>query len=105
MSSDNIFADLGLSDVEELLFKAQFVSEFRDVVKRHKLTQSRAAALTSTAQPDLSNLFRGRFNEFSVEWLMLTGLERDVEITLGPARSHGRREGSSSRERRLAAQC
>jgi predicted XRE-type DNA-binding protein len=86
-SSGNIFADLGLPNAEELLLKAQIISEIRDVVKRRKLTQSKAAALTGTAQPDLSNLFRGRFKGFSVErlMLMLTGLGRDVEITVRPA--------------------
>jgi predicted XRE-type DNA-binding protein len=95
MSSGNIFADLGLENADELLLKAQIVCEIIDVMKRRKLTQSKVAALTGTAQPHLSNLLRGRFKGFSVErlMLMLTGLGRDVEITTRPApRSQGRRE-------------
>ena len=86
-SSGNIFADLGLPNAEELLLKAQIVSEIADVMKSRKLTQSKVATLTGTAQPDLSNLMRGRFKGFSVERLMvmLTGLGRDVEITVRPA--------------------
>ena len=93
-SSGNVFADLGLPNAEELLLKAQIVSEIADVMKSRKLTQSKVAALTGTAQPDLSNLMRGKFKGFSVERLMvmLTGLGRDVEITVRPApksRKHG----------------
>lgn len=86
-SSGNIFADLGLPNAEELLLKAQIVCEISDVMKRRRLTQSKVAALTGTAQPDLSNLLRGRFEGFSVErlMLMLTGLGRNVEITVRPA--------------------
>ena len=86
VSSGNIFADLGLPNAGDLLLKAQIVSEITDVMKLRKLTQSKVAALTGTAQPDLSNLLRGRFKGFSVErlMLMLTGLGRDVEITVRP---------------------
>ena len=43
-SSGNIFADLGLPNAEELLLKAQIVSEIADVMKSRKLTQSKVAA-------------------------------------------------------------
>ena len=87
MSSSNIFADLALENAEELLLKAQIVSEIGDVMKRRKLTQDKVAAPTGTAQPDLSNLLRGRFKAFSIERLklMLTGLGRNVDITARPA--------------------
>ena len=102
-SSGNIFADLGLPNAEELLLKAQIVSEIADAMKSRKLTQSKVAALTGTAQPDLSNLMRGRFKGFSVERLMvmLTGLGRDVEITVRPA-VNSRKQGGI-RFKRVAA--
>jgi predicted XRE-type DNA-binding protein len=85
-SSGNVFADLGLANADELLLKAQIAAEIGDVVKRQKLTQSKAAEQMGVAQPDLSNLLRGQFKGFSVErmMLMLTGLGRDVVITVKP---------------------
>jgi predicted XRE-type DNA-binding protein len=55
MGSGNIFADFGLKNANELLLKA----EIAWLTKQKKLTRANAAALTGTAQPDLSNLLRG----------------------------------------------
>ena len=86
-SSGNVFADLGLENAGELLLKAEIVSEIARLMKIKKLTQARAATLTGTAQPDLSNLLRGRFRGFSIErlMLMLTAFGRDVEVVVRPA--------------------
>ena len=86
-SSGNVFADLGLPNADELLLKAEIVAEIARAMKLKKLTQSRAATMTGTVQPDLSNLLRGRFKGFSVErlMLMLTKLGRDVEVVVRPA--------------------
>ncbi len=59
VSSGNIFADLGLPNADDLLLKAQIVSEIFRLMKLKKLTQAEAATLTGVAQPDLSNLLRG----------------------------------------------
>ncbi len=85
-SSGNVFADLGLPNAGELLLKAEIVSEISRLMKLRKLTQAKAAALTGTAQPDLSNLLRGKFRGFSVErlMLMLTAFGRDVEVVVRP---------------------
>jgi predicted XRE-type DNA-binding protein len=93
-SSGNVFADLGLENADELLLKAEIVSEIARLMKIKKLTQAKAASLTGTAQPDLSNLLRGRFRGFSVErlMLMLTAFGRDVEVVVRPAarsKKHG----------------
>src|SRR3954463_13700483 len=58
-SGGNIFADLELPDADELLLKAQLVSELRRLIEKLSLTQTAAARLTGVAQPDLSNLLRG----------------------------------------------
>ena len=86
-SSGNVFADLGLPQGDELLLKAKITMEIERAMKLKKLTQAKAAALTGTAQPDLSNLLRGRFKGFSVErlMLMLTKLGRDVEVVVRPS--------------------
>ncbi len=85
-SSGNIFADLGLPNSDELMLKAQIVTEIARLLKIKKLTQAEAAALSGVAQPDLSNLLRGKFRGFSIErlMLMLTSFGRDVEVVVRP---------------------
>jgi predicted XRE-type DNA-binding protein len=86
-SSGNVFADLGLPNADELLLKAQIVTETSRLMKLKNLTQANAAKLTGIAQPDLSNLLRGKFPGFSIErlLLMLTAFGRDVEVVERPA--------------------
>jgi predicted XRE-type DNA-binding protein len=97
--SGNVFADLGLPNPQELLLKAGIVSELANAMKLKKLTQAKAAALTGIAQPDLSNLVRGRTQGFSVErlMLMLTKLGRDVEVVVRPAAGAKKQGGISFR--------
>jgi predicted XRE-type DNA-binding protein len=85
-SSGNVFADLGLENAGELLLKAEIVAEIARLIKLKKLTQAKAAALTGTSQPDLSNLLRGRLRGFSVErlLLMLTTFGRDIDVVVKP---------------------
>lgn len=86
-SSGNIFADLGLPNSEDLLLKAQIVSEISQLMKLKKLTQAKAATLTGVAPPDRSNLLREKFRGFSIERLLLmfTAFGRDVEVVVRPA--------------------
>ena len=86
-SSGTVFADLGLENADELLFKTDIVREIARLRKIKKLTQAKPAILTGTAQPDLSNLLRGRFRSFPIErlMLMLTAFGRDVEVVVHPA--------------------
>lgn len=102
-SSGNVFTDLGLKNPDELLLKAEIVSEIARLMKIKKLTQAKAATLIGTAQPDLSNLMRGRFRGFSIErlMLMLTAFGRDVEVVVRPA-PRSRKQGGI-RFRRAAA--
>lgn len=101
--SGNIFADIGLPDSDELLLKAELVSEIMRLMKLRKLTQAKAAAMTGVAQPDLSNLFRGRLRGFSIERLlaMLTAFGRDVEVVVRPGAKAGKKGGMKFR--RVAA--
>jgi predicted XRE-type DNA-binding protein len=54
-SSGNVFADLGFGNPEEELFKAKLVREIRGIIKRRKLTQTKAAAMLGLKQPDVSH--------------------------------------------------
>src|SRR5271166_139913 len=68
-SSGNVFADLGLSDPQDRLAKAQLVHRICQFVKERRLTQVEAAALMGLDQPKISALLRGRLKGFSVERL------------------------------------
>jgi Uncharacterized conserved small protein len=59
-SSGNVFADLDFANPEEELLKAKLVREIRAIIKRRKLTQTRAAAMLGLKQPDVSALVTGR---------------------------------------------
>ncbi len=84
--SGNVFADLGFDKPEEELLKAQIVREIRDVLKRRRLTQTKAAELLGLKQPDVSALIRGRVHKFSLERLLrcVRRLDRDVAIVIRP---------------------
>lgn len=106
MGTGNVYADLGYSDADEMLVKAQLVTKIAEIIKGKSLTQTQAAELLGLTQPKLSNLLRGRFRGFSERRLMdcLTRLGRDVQIVVKAAPRSGEMAGcrSSSPERRLA---
>ena len=89
LGSGNVFADLGRPDAEAQLLKADLVARIDDIIRRRRLTQTRAAALLGLSQPDVSRLLRGDFRAYSVERLLrlLTALGRDVEIVIRKPRS------------------
>jgi len=80
----NLFADLGVAEPDEELAKAQLASLIREAIKRRRLTQAEAAALTGLDQPKVSALVNGRLGGFSSDRLMrcLTALGQDVEIVV-----------------------
>ena len=82
----NIFADLDLPDAETHYLKAQIVAEIYRLTTERKLTQVKAGALMGISQPEVSRMFKGHFEEYSVERLMnfLTAFEQDVEIVVRP---------------------
>lgn len=81
-SSGNVFADLGVTEPEDELTKAQLASHIRQVIKARRLTQADAAGLIGLDQPKVSALMNGRLAGFSSDRLMrcLTALGRDIEI-------------------------
>ena len=84
--STNVYADLGLENVEEMLIKAQLATKIGEIIKRRKLTQVQAAELLGMTQPKLSNLLRGQFRGISEAKMLecLTRLGRNVEIVVKP---------------------
>lgn len=89
ISSDNVFADLGMPDAEELLMRAQLLSSIVIEISRRGLTQSQAASLLGIPQSLVSHLLHARLSRFSLERLlqMITRLGMDVNIFCRPATS------------------
>lgn len=84
VGSGNVFEDLGFTDAQELLTKAELTRQIYGILKTRRLTQHAAAKLLGVSQPDVSALMRGRHTGFSAERLfrLLTMLGRDVEIVV-----------------------
>lgn len=87
-SGQNVFRDIGVPNAEEHLVKAQLVFKIDTLLKKRKLKQVEAARLLGIRQPDVSNMLRGEFRQFSVERLLrfLVNLKQDVEIVVRPHR-------------------
>jgi len=85
-SSGNVFADLGLPNAEERLAKAELARQIRKIIAAREITQAQAGAVLGLAQPNVSNLVRGRLERFSMDKLMeyLMALGQDVRIVLTP---------------------
>ena len=83
-SSGNVFADLGFSNPEEELLKAKLVREIRAIIKRRKLTQTKAAAMLGLKQPDVSALVTGRVGKFSIDRLVrcLDRMDYKVDVVV-----------------------
>jgi predicted XRE-type DNA-binding protein len=86
VSSGNVFADLGLSNPEERLVKAELVRKIGEIITTRKLTQVQAAEILGIDQPKVSSLMRGRLSGFSTDRLIsyLNSLGNDVEIIIKP---------------------
>jgi predicted XRE-type DNA-binding protein len=64
-SSGNVFPDLGLSDADERLTKAELANEICSVIKSAKLTQTQAARRLGVDQPKVAALMRGLMPRFA----------------------------------------
>jgi predicted XRE-type DNA-binding protein len=84
--SGNVFKDLGLPDAEQRLAKAELARVIRRLLQERKLSQAEAAELLGIAQPDVSDLVRGRLARFSMERLerFLLALGMNIRIQIGP---------------------
>ncbi|MBU2858448.1 XRE family transcriptional regulator [Acidithiobacillus ferrooxidans] len=82
----NVYADIGVSDAEEMLLKAQLASRIAGMIQNKGLTQSQSAKLLGIPQPKLSLMLRGRFRGISEVKMLecLARLGRDIQIVIGP---------------------
>lgn len=87
-SSGNVFADIGLPNAEQELLKAKLTIQVHRLLKKRNLTQTEAAKLLGTTQPQISALMGLKPVSVSVGRLMefLTILGQDVNVMVKPAR-------------------
>ena len=69
VTEDNVFADLGLENPEELLARSELLSEVSRLIKISKLSQKAIAKILGISQPKVSMLVSGKLSAFSAETL------------------------------------
>ncbi len=86
--TDDVLADLGFDDAEELSAKAILAIKLNELIGSRGLSQTEAAAITGMTQPKISQVRRYKLQNISLERLMqaLVSLNQQVEITVKPAR-------------------
>jgi predicted DNA-binding transcriptional regulator AlpA/predicted XRE-type DNA-binding protein len=94
-SPGNVFADLGISEPDIELAKADLAIRIQRLAEHRRLTGDEAAALLRVPKSDLPVLFQGRLATCSLDQLlrMLTWLGDDVEILIRP-RVHRTKRGA-----------
>src|SRR3979409_1248084 len=90
LGSDNVFADLGLENADELLAKAGRPHAINAEIRARGWTQVEAAERTGLTQSDISRLGKMKTDGFSQERMQnaLRRLGMDVEIRIN-RRAHG----------------
>jgi predicted XRE-type DNA-binding protein len=88
VATDNIFADLGLDDADEMMTRSDLMSEVVSIIRKSGLTQKEVAAILGVSAPKVSALMTGKINDFSNDTLVhyLTLLGCNVEIRVLPQR-------------------
>lgn len=86
--TDNVLADLGFDDAEELSAKAALALKLNELIDLRGLSQVQAATITGMTQPKVSQVRRYKLQNISLERLMqaLVSLDQHVEIIVYPAR-------------------
>ncbi len=84
----NVYAQLGFPDADQMLVKAQLVSEIGEILRKRGWSQQQAANVLGLTQPKLSKMLRGQFRGISEMKMMdcLIRLGRPVKIVVGPER-------------------
>jgi predicted XRE-type DNA-binding protein len=82
IGSDNIFADLGLDDVDDLYTRAALGVQVLRILRERRYSQKEAAEFLGIKQPEVSAIMRAKFDRFSQERLIgfLNKLNQKVTI-------------------------
>ncbi|BCL38757.1 helix-turn-helix domain-containing protein [Nostoc sp. MS1] len=81
-SSGNVFADMGLSDADELFTRGKIGIQVLRLLKQRNLKQREISELLSIPQPEVSHLMKGEFQRFSEGKLLIFLKRLDTEVTL-----------------------
>ena len=86
--TDDVLADLGFDDADELSAKAVLAVKLNALIDKRGLSQTAAADITGMTQPKVSQVRRYKLQNISLERLMqaLVSLDQHVEIVVRPAR-------------------
>lgn len=89
--TDNIFADIGLDNADELLARAQIGVEVLKILQERQLKQREISVLLNIKQPEVSHLMNGRFSRFTEGKLMgfLKKLDREVILVINRPKQGG----------------
>ena len=84
-----MFADLGLTDADELYARAQIGFGVYKILKEKGLKQREMAELLEVPQPEVSHLMNGHFSRFTTDKLLdfLKRLDRKVTIRIAPRKA------------------
>lgn len=107
ITGDNIFADLGLNDAEEMLVRSDLLSEVVNIIRNSPLTQKEAAKVLGISAPKVSALMTGKISDFSndtlIQYLALLGCNIEIQVTPSrPRLSRSTKKGAVTVKRRLA---
>ena len=88
LSTDNVFADLGLVDSEEMKIRSDLMSEVVNIIRKSGIPQKEIATILGISAPKVSALMSGKINDFSNDTLMnyLTLLGCNIEIKVSSQR-------------------
>ncbi|MBD2456851.1 XRE family transcriptional regulator [Nostoc sp. FACHB-87] len=81
-SSGNVFADLGLSNADELFTRGKIGIQVLRLLKQRNLKQREISELLGIPQPEVYHLMKGEFQRFSEGKLLIFLKRLDTEITL-----------------------
>lgn len=81
-SSGNVFADLGLSNADELFTRGKIGIQVLRLLSQRNLKQREISELLGISQPEVSHLMKGEFQLFSEGKLLIFLKRLDTEITL-----------------------
>lgn len=72
VTNGNVFDDLGFDPAEsaDLALRAYLMAEIRKFIERNNLTQVNAAKFFGVKQPKISNIFNGKVEEISSDYLV-----------------------------------
>lgn len=106
ITGDNIFADLGLDDADEMLVRSDLLSEIVGIIRSSQLSQREVAKILRISAPKVSALMTGKINDFSndtlMQYLALLGCNIEIRVTSSqPRLSRHTKRGTVTVKRRL----